>query len=241
MSTVNDQIVDSVSDVVALNSSVAPAHSIGMLDTVMTETLGMAMYNAVNRQQGAGMISSAAVTAACAKMIAAHLAPAVPKPPAPVPPPTIEPLRTPPPNGEFADIASALAEAESAISVLKEEAAKPESAASNLALTGLSSIAADATLSEYGLVATALAEAETAIAALKEQAGDPAAPASGLAAGSLAQIAQDAHAAQPPPLSPPAAEAPASPPDEDTHAPEAEMNLEITARAVTSAKTAPKS
>jgi hypothetical protein len=73
MSTVNSQIVDSVSDVVTLTGGIAPAQAFGMLDTVMVETLGMAMYNAVNRQQGASMIGSAAVTAACAKMINANL------------------------------------------------------------------------------------------------------------------------------------------------------------------------
>ncbi|WP_271000102.1 RebB family R body protein, partial [Listeria seeligeri] len=63
-----------------------PAQSFSMLDMVMLETLGTAMHNAVARQQGAGMVSNAAVTAACAKMINAPW-PVPPPPPLPPPPP----------------------------------------------------------------------------------------------------------------------------------------------------------
>ncbi|MGD3727160.1 RebB family R body protein [Xanthomonas citri pv. citri] len=70
-SSVNSQIVDAVSSIVTLTTGQAPAQALGMLDAVMLETLGMAMHNAVNRQQGAGMINAAAITAACAKMISA--------------------------------------------------------------------------------------------------------------------------------------------------------------------------
>ena len=84
--TVNSQIVDSVSAAATLLVGQAPAQAFGMLDMVMLETLGTAMHNAVARQQGAGMVSSAAVTAACAKMINAPW-PVPPPPPAPAPPP----------------------------------------------------------------------------------------------------------------------------------------------------------
>lgn len=67
--TVNSQIVDSVSAASTLLVAQGPAQSFSMLDMVMLETLGTAMHNAVARQQGAGMVSNAAVTATCAKMI----------------------------------------------------------------------------------------------------------------------------------------------------------------------------
>jgi hypothetical protein len=72
--TVNSQIVDSVANVVTLASATAlPAFA--MLDAVFAEALGMAMHNAVNRQQSASMIGSAAVTAACARMLGGPLGP----------------------------------------------------------------------------------------------------------------------------------------------------------------------
>lgn len=97
-SSVNSQIVDAVSSIVTLTTGQAPAQALGMLDAVMLETLGMAMHNAVNRQQGAGMINAAAITAACAKMISAPFPVPPPPPPAPPgPPPTVAPLPGPPP------------------------------------------------------------------------------------------------------------------------------------------------
>ncbi len=121
-STVNSQIVDAVSSVVTLSSGQAPAQSQGMLDAVLLETLSMAMYNAVNRQQSAGMIGSAAVTAACAKMLSAPF-PIVPPPPPPGPPPVINPLPGPPPDlPPSAVIAAALAEGQTAIQVLQAQA-----------------------------------------------------------------------------------------------------------------------
>ncbi len=91
--SVNSQILDSVADTVTIATGLAPSQSFGMLDTVMIETLGMAMYNAVSRQQGGSMVGSAAVTAACAKMLGTPLGTA-PKPHAG--PPHIHPLPTPP-------------------------------------------------------------------------------------------------------------------------------------------------
>ena len=122
--TVNSQIVDSVSSVVTLSTAQSPSQAFGMLDAVLLETLGMAMYNAVNRQQSAGMIGSAAVTAACAKMLSAPF-PFTPPPPAPpVPPPVVNPLPPPPPPplSNSALIAAAMAEGQTAIEVLQAQA-----------------------------------------------------------------------------------------------------------------------
>lgn len=128
-SSVNSQIVDAVSSIVTLTTGQAPAQALGMLDAVMLETLGMAMHNAVNRQQGAGMINAAAITAACAKMISAPFPVPPPPPPAPPgPPPTVAPLPGPPavPPPPAALIAAAAAEAEAeakvAVDVLKTQA-----------------------------------------------------------------------------------------------------------------------
>jgi hypothetical protein len=94
-STVNSQITDSISQVVTLLTGQSPSQSFGMMDAVMLETLGMAMHNAVTRQQYAHMTSTAAVTAACAKMLQAPF-PIAPPPPPPAPPPTVHPLAHPP-------------------------------------------------------------------------------------------------------------------------------------------------
>ena len=99
-----------------------------MLDAVMVETLGMAMHNAVSRQQGAGMISSAAVTAACARMLSMPFP--MPPPPPPPPPPVVQPLPGPPPDAApMAVVAAALAEGESAIETLKVQAGASSQAA----------------------------------------------------------------------------------------------------------------
>lgn len=95
---VNGMILDSVADTVTINTAFAPSQSFAMLDTVMIETLGMAMYNAVSRQQGGSMVGAAAVTAACAKMLQA---PITSSPHRPSPPPHIEPLPTPPKPPNF--------------------------------------------------------------------------------------------------------------------------------------------
>lgn len=114
---VNGQIVDSVADVITLTHGTAPSQAFAMLDTVMVETLGMAMYNAVSRQQGSSMIGSAAVTAACAKMLATPFGPAPVLPPLP-PLPHVEPL--PPVPSQPGDvIAAATAQAEDAIDTIR--------------------------------------------------------------------------------------------------------------------------
>jgi Killing trait len=119
-STVNSQITDSVSQVVTLLTGQSPAQSFGMLDAVLLETLGMAMHNAVTRQQHASMTSTAAVTAACAKMLQAP----IPAPPlGPSPPPTVQPLPGPPtPLTPAAVVAAADVEATEAVALLQQVA-----------------------------------------------------------------------------------------------------------------------
>jgi len=54
MSSVNDQVTDSVSQIHTLLTGGAPSQAMGMLDVAGTETLGMTMFNAV----GNAIISS---------------------------------------------------------------------------------------------------------------------------------------------------------------------------------------
>ncbi|SEQ28210.1 Killing trait domain-containing protein [Solimonas aquatica] len=140
--TVNAQIIDSVTGVTTLITGQSPSQSFGMLDAVLLETLGMAMHNAVTRQQGAGLISSAAVTAACGKMLNAPFPIQVsPPPPAPPVPPEVNPLPTPPaPTPTQATvIAQASAEAEQGIATLKtaEQTAAANAAAAQASLQQL--------------------------------------------------------------------------------------------------------
>jgi hypothetical protein len=129
-STVNSQVTDSVTQVVTLLTGQSPAQSFGMLDAVLLETLGMAMHNAVSRQQHASMTSTAAVTAACAKMLQAPVP--GPPPPAPPTPPTVQPLPGPPPSmPPSAVVAAANAEATEAVAALQQVA----SGGSSLAAT----------------------------------------------------------------------------------------------------------
>ncbi|HEV2817026.1 MAG TPA: RebB family R body protein [Allosphingosinicella sp.] len=211
--TVNSQIVDSVADVVTLSDGIAPSTAFGMLDTVMTETLGMAMYNAVSRQQGSSMIGSAATTAVCAKMLATPfvtevILPSPPPPPPPPPPSGVEPLSPPPPKPPpltpSAIIAAAAKEGEWAIDVLKEEE-KSSSKDAVTARASLEHLAVEATPSvAAGIVAAAAAEAEQKIRYLQVQAHDASSPADQCEAQhSLGILAEDASAPPPPPQSPP--------------------------------------
>jgi hypothetical protein len=67
--TVNSQITDSVTQTIAAVLGNSSAETKSMLDTLMAETVGMAMYNAVNNQHNAQMVSNASTTAACARML----------------------------------------------------------------------------------------------------------------------------------------------------------------------------
>ena len=67
--TVNSQVLDSVAQEATAVVGQAPAGTTGMLDAVMAETIGMAMYNAVTTQHNAQMVASAAIAATCARML----------------------------------------------------------------------------------------------------------------------------------------------------------------------------
>lgn len=94
MSAVNSQINDSVSTTIAEVLGNAPAQAFGMLDTVMAETVGMLMHNAVTAQQNAQMTGNAAVTATCAKMLSVQ--PTSPAAKKTSPPPFTPPIFSPP-------------------------------------------------------------------------------------------------------------------------------------------------
>ncbi|MHC6529267.1 RebB family R body protein [Vibrio proteolyticus] len=69
MSSVNDQITDSVSDIHTLLTGGSPSQAMGMLDVTGTETLGMTMYNAVTAQQNSQTSAGAALNASCARIL----------------------------------------------------------------------------------------------------------------------------------------------------------------------------
>ena len=140
--TVNTQIVDSVSNVVTLATGQSASQAFGMLDAVMLETLGMAMHNAVHRQQSSGMINSAAVTAACAKILATPIGP--PQPPDKKPdPPQVHPLNGPnAPTPAPVEMDKAMASGKQAISALKGIAAEADSQGAAAAAT-LNQVRAD--------------------------------------------------------------------------------------------------
>ena len=50
---------------------IGQSKSMALLNTVMTETIGMSMHNAVSAQQNAQQINNAATTSACARILAA--------------------------------------------------------------------------------------------------------------------------------------------------------------------------
>jgi hypothetical protein len=196
LGTVNSQIVDSVTNVVTLLSSQAPSQSFGMLDAVMAETLGMAMHNAVSRQQGASVISSAAVTAACARMLMARLP--GPLPPDPAPPPIVIPLPGPvlPPD---AALAAAFSQAETAIDALKTQGDAAASQAQQ-AQNDLDQLIQEAggtpPLPPDAALAAAFSQAETAIDVLKTQGGAAAGQAQ-QAQNDLDQLIQEAGGTPP--------------------------------------------
>jgi hypothetical protein len=210
--TVNSQILDSTTGVLTLLSGQAPSQAFSLLDAVMAETLGMAMHNAISRQQGAGVISSAAVTAACAKMLVVPfpILPALPIPPLP---PVVEPLPGPPPDlSPGAVAAAAYAGAEAAIDVLKATAA----GASNLSETAQADL--DQLITDAGgtpppaptpidpspdaKVTTAFSAAEHAIDALKLRAAN-AARLSQAAQSDLNKLITEAGGTPPPAPTPP--------------------------------------
>ncbi|QDX25958.1 hypothetical protein FPZ54_07930 [Sphingomonas suaedae] len=75
--TVNSQITDAVTALNVLAAGGAPASAAAMLGLVAANTIGLGMHNAVTRQQADAAIASASITAACARMLGASLAPGV--------------------------------------------------------------------------------------------------------------------------------------------------------------------
>lgn len=200
--TVNSRIVDSVASVVTLNTGEAPSQAFGMLDAVMVESLGMAMHNAVMRQQGSSMVGTAAVTAACAKMLQRQTYYLPPDPPEP--PPEVQPILGPTPPPTPVDIA--YSDGEAAINELRAQAASSESYAAQ-AREDLVLLAADAVAPlpppppPPDPFASELNAGEAVIAVLKAAvaAGGPNAA---QAQADLAQLAKDAGAPAPPPPDP---------------------------------------
>jgi len=84
---VNTQVRDAVQFANFTVMGNAGSESASMLDALMAETVGMAMYNAVNTQHNAQMISQAAVAASCARMLKVQAVPWLP--PVPVTPPSV--------------------------------------------------------------------------------------------------------------------------------------------------------
>ena len=131
--TVNDQIVDSVSQLSTLMIGNSAPQSMGLLDITGAETLGMSMHNAVSTQHNSQISSSAAVTATCAKMLSssAFIATSPKEGKATPPPPPFMPLG---PDGDMsadAMLKQANALATAAISMLDSE--KTDTAASHSA------------------------------------------------------------------------------------------------------------
>ena len=115
--TMNTRIIDSVTTNATLLTGQAPSQAFGILDTVMAETLGMSMHNAVMRQQADGMVSAAATTATCAKMLQTQA-------------PYIITLSPPnPPPAPMAAITQAVTEGEAALAALKAQAAAAQAQA----------------------------------------------------------------------------------------------------------------
>jgi len=137
-STLNSQMVDSVAAMNFINNGSSPASSQAMLNAVMAEALGMAMHNAVMRQQSSSMVSSAATTAACAKMLQTRSGGLPPKPHMPlVPIPDIPPLDGPPDSAVA--VAAATVQADRAIHSLEAEVKKSQQteAKASSALSGI--------------------------------------------------------------------------------------------------------
>jgi hypothetical protein len=78
MSSVNDQVTDSVSQINALLTGSSAGQSLAMLDVAGAETLGMSMFNAITAQQNSQTSSTASATATCARILQTQM-PAPPK------------------------------------------------------------------------------------------------------------------------------------------------------------------
>jgi hypothetical protein len=145
--TVNSQITDSVATTTTLLVGQSAATAMGILDLMMAETLGMAMQNAVARQQNNQITSTAAISATCARLLQT----APPRPPSVVP---LQPIVPPPlgglpsPPDPASAIARSFAHAESAVEALQREhvAAADNARAAERDLLTVAGRAADAAL-----------------------------------------------------------------------------------------------
>ena len=119
---VNDQITDSVTTTIINTVGNAPADSFAMLDTVMSETIGMLMHGAVSSQHNAQMIGNASVTATCARILGVPVASPSGGGLAP-----INPVKDPEPPSDLAqDISLNYNEAQSAVSSLNQDLKQAE-------------------------------------------------------------------------------------------------------------------
>lgn len=88
-STLNSQITDAAATVDLLTTGFGPSQSMAILDVTLAQTLGLAMQNAVLRQQADRVVSQALISAACARILHHAIPPfelLVPPPPsAPTP------------------------------------------------------------------------------------------------------------------------------------------------------------
>ncbi len=85
---------DNIAELQKLLRGAANSQSIAMLNSVMAETIGMSMHNAVSTQHNAQMLNSAATTSTCAKILSViGVMPGQPPVPPPAPP---TPTPTPP-------------------------------------------------------------------------------------------------------------------------------------------------
>ena len=78
----NSQINDAVRLAHLFNINAAASQTQAMLGAVMAETLGMGMHNAISAQHSSQMLSSAAITSTCARLLSV---PGLPPPPPPKP------------------------------------------------------------------------------------------------------------------------------------------------------------
>lgn len=145
---VNAQVIDAVTAAHTLLVGSTPPTSFAMLDLALTQTLGMAMQTMVQRQQEAATLAMAAVNAACARIAATgHAAPGLaampPFPPAPFVP--SGPVAPPAPS-QAELVATATAEAKTAVDVLltiQQSADLAVAKAATDALAAISSLAAN--------------------------------------------------------------------------------------------------
>ena len=119
--TVNHQITDSVTQTMAHVVGHSPSETKSMLDTLMAETIGMAMYNAVTNQHNAQLVSNATVVAACARMLKAPIA--MPPVVAAVPPVilSVTPASIPPQADQTITVVATGLQTGFSVNILKED------------------------------------------------------------------------------------------------------------------------